>query len=99
MISLKFNISSSYINSKDLNKTPIMLSLEERIRNSKKFLWYEKVGTKNKYSKITPEEWKEVLSDVQEPTPLMQEIIDLSLQEEYIIFAKGSKITFGKDTD
>lgn len=49
--------------------------------------------------KITPEEWKEVMEEVQEPTPLMQEIIDLSLQEEYIIFPNGSKLTFGRDKD
>jgi hypothetical protein len=47
--------------------------------------------------KITPEEWEEVMGAVQEPTPSMQEIIDLSLQEEYIIFTNGSKLNFGKD--
>lgn len=47
--------------------------------------------------KITPEEWKEVMEEVQEPTPLMQELIDLSLQEEYIIFTNGSKITFSNE--
>lgn len=49
--------------------------------------------------KITPEEWKEVMEEVQDPTPLMQEIIDLSLKEEYIIFTNGSKLNFGKDKD
>ena len=49
--------------------------------------------------KITPEEWKEVMEEVQEPTPLMQDLIDLSLQEEYIIFPNGSKITFGKGVE
>ncbi len=55
MINLKFTMSSSYILSKDLNKSPIILSLEERIRNVKKFSWFEKIGTENKYNKITQE--------------------------------------------
>ena len=50
--------------------------------------------------KITPEEWKEVMEEVQEPTPLMQELIDLSLQEEFsITLHNGSKLIFGKDKD